>query len=193
MWPMGHVGVAYLCYVVFTRLQANRTPTAGPTVVVVFGSVFPDLVDKPLAWYLGSLPTGRTLAHSLLFLVPLCIVVDLIARSRDKEIYGIAFAIGAISHSLVDAAPVLWSDEADASFLLWPLLSVEEYEEGAPTLLGLLQESMHNPYFWSEFVFLGIAIVLWHRHRQAAGYWEDLAWLRARLADDQDTADKTGG
>lgn len=164
MWPMGHIAIAYLLYTGWTRLRYEEIPAAGPAIVVVFASLFPDIVDKPLAWYLGVLPTGRTLAHSLLFLLPLCLGIYLFTRARDKGEYGIAFAIGALSHSLVDALPVLWRDDASASFLLWPYWAVEPYEGAAPTPLELLQASLSQPYFLAEFVLLGLALILWHRH-----------------------------
>jgi len=164
MWPMGHVAIAYILYALSTRLRFEERPTGGPTVVVVFGSLFPDLVDKPLAWYLGVLPTGRTLAHSLLVLVPLCAVVFFVARQRGRGEYGVAFGIGALSHTLVDALPVLWDEEASARFLLWPYRSVPEYEEGPPGVLELLGESATDPYFLSEFVLLAIALALWRAH-----------------------------
>ena len=80
MWPIGHIGIAYLLYAAATRLRFDEIPTPGPTVALLVGALFPDLVDKPLAWYLNVLPTGRTLAHSLLVLVPLCLAVYLVAR-----------------------------------------------------------------------------------------------------------------
>ena len=164
MWPWGHLAVAYLCYTVYTNYRLNEQPAAVPVVLLGFGALFPDLVDKPLAWYLGVLPTGRTLAHSLLVLVPLSIGVILLARRYDRSEYGVAFAIGAISHALVDAAPVLWDPTASADFLLWPLVSVDTYESGAPTVLELLQGSLTDPYFLSEFVLLAITLVVWRHH-----------------------------
>ena len=92
-------------------------------------------MDKPLAWYLGVIPTGRSLAHSLVLLVPLSIGIYLLARRYGRTEYGVAFAIGALSHTLVDALPAVWGG-TNPSFLLWPLLSVESYESGAPTVLG---------------------------------------------------------
>ena len=163
---MGHVAIAYLLYAASTRTRFEEPPTSVPVVILVFGSLFPDLVDKPLAWYLDVLPTGRSLAHSLLVLVPLCLAVYVVARAYDRSEYGIAFAIGAISHSLVDALPVLWDDEASASFVLWPYWSVEPYEEGVPTVTELLTNSLSDPYFLLEFVLLAIALVLW----RADGY-----------------------
>lgn len=161
MWPIGHVAIAYLLYTGSTRLRSLGPPAAGPAFVACFGGLFPDIVDKPLAWYLDALPTGRTLAHSLLVLVPLCLLVYIVLRRYDRGEYGVAFAIGAISHSLVDALPVLWDDEASASFLLWPYWSVESYESGAPGVLELLSASLSQPYFYLEFVLLGVAIAIW--------------------------------
>ncbi len=164
MWPLGHLAIAYLLYALWTRSR-GRIPTAIPVVIVAVGSLFPDLVDKPLAWYLDVLPTGRTLTHSLLVLVPLCLVVFAVADRYDRREYGIAFGIGALSHSLVDAAPALWGG-TDAGFLLWPLVPVEAYEDGAPSVMELLLASLSDPYFLSEFVFAAIAFVVW----RADGY-----------------------
>lgn len=166
MWPIGHAGIAYICYTASTRLRFDDVPDPIPAVILIIGSLFPDLIDKPFAWYIPILPTGRTLAHSLVVLVPLVVLVYLLARRRGVGEYGVAFGIGAISHSLVDAAPVLWNPDATWEFLLWPVLSVPGYEEGAPSVLALLQESLTDPYFLLEFVFLGIAFILW----RADGY-----------------------
>ena len=163
MWPMGHLAVAYLLYAGYCRARGRERPGEVPTLVVLFGSLFPDLVDKPLAWYLGVLPTGRTLAHSLLVLVPLTLGLYALARRRGHPEYGVAFAIGTLSHAFVDAAPVLWDPNADAGFLLWPLVPVPAYEDGAPTVTALFAASLGDPYFLAEFVLLALALVLWRR------------------------------
>ena len=179
MWPWGHVAVAYLLYRSSTHARFEAPPAHGPVLVVTVASLFPDLVDKPLAWYGGVLPTGRTLAHSLVFLVPLSILVYLLARRYDRGEYGIAFAIGALSHALVDAAPALWRPEAEATFLLWPLLPVTPYETGAPTVVGLLSDSLTDPYFLLEFVLLAVALVLWRRDGYP-GLEPIRAWIRGQ-------------
>lgn len=170
MFPPGHLGGAYILYSLLTRSRLGATPAAGPTVVVLVASLFPDLVDKPLAWYAGILPTGRTLAHSLLFLVPLTLVLYWLARRRGHPELGVAFAVGALSHSFLDALPALWRDPVDAYFLLWPLLPVEDYDDDVSTsVLERLHEGfLANPelasaYFLSEFLLLGGAVWLWHR------------------------------
>ena len=163
MWPLGHVAVAYLCYTIATRARFDAPPAHIPALLLVFGSQFPDLVDKPLAWYLGVIPTGRTLAHSLLVLVPLSVAVLAISSHYDRGEYGIAFAIGALSHSVVDALPVLWGVDGSADHLLWPITPVEAYESGAPSVIALLQDSLGDPYFLAEFVLAAIAFTLWRR------------------------------
>ncbi len=162
MWPLGHVAIAYLLYTAATHSRFNAPPAHVPALILVVGSQFPDLVDKPLAWYLGVIPTGRSLAHSLVLLVPLSIGIYLLARRYGRTEYGVAFAIGALSHTLVDALPAVWGG-TNPSFLLWPLLSVESYESGAPTVLGLLQNSIGEPYFLAEFVLAAFALVAWRR------------------------------
>ncbi|QFU83263.1 metal-dependent hydrolase [Natronorubrum aibiense] len=164
MWPIGHVAVAYLCYTVATRARFDAPPAHVPALVLVLGSQFSDLVDKPLAWYLAVLPTGRTLAHSLFVLIPLTTAIIVLASRYDRREYGIAFSIGALSHVLVDVTPALWGVRESATHLLWPAIPVEEYEQGPPTILALLQDSLGQPFFLSEFVFAAVALVLWRRH-----------------------------
>lgn len=161
MWPIGHVAVAYLLYWAYERLAATERADLPTLLVLIFGGLFPDLVDKPLSWYLNVLPTGRTLAHSLLVLVPLCLLVYGLCRHYDRESWGIAFAIGSLSHALVDAAPVLWDPDASAGFLLWPLIPVEPYADSAPTVRALLLDSLTDPYFLLEFVLFGVALLIW--------------------------------
>ena len=165
MWPLGHAAVAYLVYSLVTRMRGNRPPKRVPVIILLVASQFPDLVDKPLAWYVGALPTGRTLAHSLLVLVPLTLGVYLLARRYDRVEYAIAFGIGVLSHALLDALPALWGG-TDPGFLLWPLVSVETYADGPPTVMGLLMASLRDPYFHLEFVTAGLAILAW----RADGY-----------------------
>jgi len=162
MWPLGHVAVAYLCYA-GVRRASGRTPAAAVAVVALLvGSQFPDLVDKPLAWYLGVLPTGRSLAHSLLVIGPLIGLAYLLADRYGRPEYGIAAGVGAGSHLLADVVPALWG-AADPAILVWPLLPLEPYPDGAPSIAGLLAESLGEPYFLAEFGLAAIAVVVWRR------------------------------
>ena len=176
MWPLGHVAVAYCCYTLATRARFDAPPAHVPVLLLVLGSQFPDLVDKPLAWYLPVLPTGRSLAHSLLLLLPLSAALYLIGRRDGRGEYGVAFGIGAISHTLVDVVPMVWDGRTRPNQLLWPITPVEPYEDGPPTVLGLLRESVTEPYFLAQLVLAAIAFTYWRRH----GY-PGLAPIRAAL------------
>lgn len=164
MWPIGHAAGAYLIYAAWGHSRGEVPPDGSAVLILVVASLLPDLVDKPLSWYLGVLPTGRSLTHSLLVVLPLCLAIGVLAARYDRTEWGIAFGCGALSHLLFDALPALWRPDAVLGFLFYPLIPVEPYEEGAPTLVGLLVNSIDDPYFYTEFVLLALAVVVWRRH-----------------------------
>ncbi|GAA0307731.1 metal-dependent hydrolase [Halarchaeum salinum] len=121
MWPWAHLGLAYVAYLVVRPRawwRADRL-TLGALVV---GTQLPDLIDKPLAWVVGVLPSGRSLAHSLVFVLPLLLVVAVVCRRRARREAGFAFGFGVLSHLALDAVgPFLAGDYGELGFLLWPL------------------------------------------------------------------------
>ncbi len=74
----------------------GTSPGEGPALAAVFGAALPDLIDKPI-WFVGVVDVGRTIGHSLLFAVPLVVLAWAVARSRGRELLGVAFAIGYLS------------------------------------------------------------------------------------------------
>jgi len=162
MWPLGHAAVAYLGYAGLRHARSNAAPGVGVIIALLIGSQLPDLVDKPLSWGMGVLPTGRSLAHSLVVLLPVLAVGLLLAARWDRAEYGIAVGVGASLHVLADSLPSLWTDEGVA-FLLWPLLAVQPYESGAPTVGGLLADSLGSPYLLVEFGLAALAVECWRR------------------------------
>lgn len=165
MWPVGHASVAYLLYAGISRQRFDTGPGSVAAILVGVGSLLPDLVDKLLAWHLGVLPTGRSLFHSSLVLVPFVLAVAVLARRRGSGEYAVAFGVGALSHPLFDAVPALWGPET-ATFLLWPFLPVTPYEGAPPTVVELLRSSLGDPYVLFEFLLLGLAVAVW----RADGY-----------------------
>ena len=163
MWPLGHVAIGFLAYLAVHRARNREDIDEIAVLLAVIGSLAPDIIDKPLAWHLGVLPTGRTLAHSLLVIVPVCLVAYVLASRSGHPEWGVGLTVGALSHLIVDALPVLWDPEASGSFLLWPVWSVEEYQDGAPTVTALLVEQLGDPYFLIEFPLFAIAVVCWYR------------------------------
>lgn len=162
MWLLGHAAAGYLCYSFATRTWLERTPGHLAVLVLLVGTQFPDLIDKPLAWYVGVLPTGRTLTHSLLVLVPLSVSVLVLTRRAARGEYGDAFVVGALSHVVFDALPALWS-ATSLNFLLWPTLPLGPHESGAPSLVELVTESVGEPYFLLQFGLAAVALVYWRR------------------------------
>lgn len=160
---MGHLAIAYLLFVGYERWRASDSDDGIAVIILAIGALFPDLVDKPLAWYAGVLPTGRSLAHSLVVLVPLCLLVFAVTARYGRPRWGVAFGIGAISHALVDAMPVLWRSDASASFLVYPIVPIDGYDEaGPPGVIELFMGSLGDPYFLIEFPLLALAIVVWY-------------------------------
>jgi membrane-bound metal-dependent hydrolase YbcI (DUF457 family) len=128
MWPWGHAAFGYLLY----RLgpsATGRRPTGPAVLALGVGTQFPDLVDKPLAWSLAVLPSGRSLAHSVLVAAVVIAAVAYVTRSSGRRRAGRAFAVGYLSHLLGDAlVPLVELDAAFLTFLVWPLLPPPPYE-----------------------------------------------------------------
>ncbi len=150
MFPWTHAAFGYALLLVLAVALSRRVSRAELLAVVV-GTQLPDLVDKPLAWWFNVLPSGRSLAHSLVVAVPLLVLVLAVAWYRSHPAVGAAFALGYASHLLGDTYVELlyWRTE-DLSFLLYPFLPAYPYDDGigfgeflsaievtTPLLLGL--------------------------------------------------------
>lgn len=167
MWPWEHLAVGYLCYSLWVHWRHDRPPTGAAVVAVVVATQLPDLVDKPLAWWLGVLPSGRSLGHSLFFAAPVTTFVWLIFGRR----IGGAFAIGYVSHLITDVVhPAILGGSFDYTFLVWPL--IERPQTGGDGLLVQTQRILSNfgelvtspegvSYLLFTVVLLGTAALLW--------------------------------
>jgi membrane-bound metal-dependent hydrolase YbcI (DUF457 family) len=100
-----HLAAGYLLYSLL-RHARGRSPASPAVVALLVGALFPDLVDKALA-YVGVLSYGRSFAHSLLTAgVVLAAVAWLADRAGNREA-AVAFAVGYLSHVAVDMVPPL--------------------------------------------------------------------------------------
>lgn len=127
MMPLGHAAVGYLLYVPYA-VRRRVDPHGGPLLALLFGTQFPDLADKPLGWSLGVLPSGRSLAHSLLTATVVLAVVLYAARRRGRWYWGTAFGIGYVSHLAADSVlPALRGRPDRLTNLGWPLLPPPDY------------------------------------------------------------------
>ncbi|WP_122089201.1 metal-dependent hydrolase [Halalkalicoccus subterraneus] len=163
MWPWGHAATGYLLYAAYTRLRYDRPPDGPATLLLLFGTQLPDLIDKPLAWTLLVLPSGRSLGHSLLLLVPLVLIAAVVVRNRDTE-WAIALAVGALSHAIVDVLPAALRGEfAYTTSLVWPLLPPPPYDEQGRTIIGQFLSLEPTPMLTFELVLALVAVAVWWR------------------------------
>lgn len=125
MLPWEHAAVAYLLYSGYSRVRYGEPPKGWPVLIVLFASQLPDLIDKPLAWHFGVLPSGRSLAHSIFVGVPLSALVLGLAHRRGRPELGSAFTIGYLSHLATDAVPLYPSASTSFESILWPLFDQE--------------------------------------------------------------------
>jgi hypothetical protein len=157
VWPWGHLAFAYLLYSSFVHVWYRRRPTWPGVALVAVGSQVPDLIDKPLAWTLNVLPSGRSLGHS--FLVGTIVVVVAIALFRRFDLKGWPFALGYYSHLLGDSIrPLLDGRFHDLAFLLWPFFELETTGEGPS--VGIVQYLLNAQLEGTVLIDLGLASVV---------------------------------
>jgi hypothetical protein len=161
MLPWGHAAVGYLWYTLYIRLRHRRPPAGAAVVALAVGTQFPDLVDKPLAWTFGVLPSGRSLAHSLLTLAVVAGVLYALYRNREALVTAGAFLVGWTSHVFADGYPILFGEATCLNYLLWPLLGVCPYEEASNSILGHLRAIELSDGIWFGLGLTAVAGVAW--------------------------------
>lgn len=175
MWPWEHVAVGYLAYSIMTRAWTRRPPRDAAAVAAVgFGALFPDLVDKPLAWTFGVLPSGTSLGHSVVLALPLTAALALLTWHLGRPTVGVAFAIGYFLHLPSDAlygALVLGAPVTPGSFA-WPLAPAAPIERPGfgsnfwhyfERYLAFLTGPDGVRYLVAELLLMGGALGLWLR------------------------------
>lgn len=161
MWPWGHFAFGYFLYSGFARVSSVRELDGYSVVFIIFGTQFPDLVDKPLAWTFHVLPSGRSLAHSVFAAVFVSTLIGIYCRSRGRPDLGIAFTIGYFSHLVGDGFRALLTGQyAYLSYLGWPLLPPPPYgDEGG--FLAHIPTIEFSPAFLFQVVLVTLLYVLW--------------------------------
>ncbi|WP_135825983.1 metal-dependent hydrolase [Halorussus ruber] len=172
MWPWEHLAVGYLCYSLFVRVFGRRAPRTWPVVALALGTQFPDLVDKPLAWAFGILPSGHSLAHSLLVALPASALAVTAAWALGRRKVGAAFAFGYLSHLPGDVFyPLLVGGEPNYGFLFWPVVpaSVSEASVGFVEMVRTLfvryvaelAQGEVSTYLAVELGLMASVVLLW--------------------------------
>lgn len=163
MWPWGHLAVGYLAYSLYTRTRTTQPPEDAPTLALAVGTQFPDLIDKPLAWTVGLLPNGRSLAHSVLTALLVIAALKVLAHRRARSVLANAFAIGYLSHLGADALhPLVERDLLSVAFLAWPIVPAIEYDTDK-SFLAHLHSIEFTPFFTFELGLVVLTLLVWIR------------------------------
>ncbi|MFC4541749.1 metal-dependent hydrolase [Halosolutus amylolyticus] len=174
MWPWEHAIVGYVVYSLFVRVVYRDSPGGLEAFAVVFASVLPDVIDKPLAWEFGVFETGYAIGHSIFFAVPLAIFAGLAARATGRQRAGVAFGLGYLLHLPGDVFySYIGSGLVRLEILLWPVESVDSPGQQrrtgfAETFLRLFDDYQGSilagdlsPYLRLQLGLAGIAFLLW--------------------------------
>ena len=171
MWPWEHLASGYLAYSLANRVLGGDSPTGTEVAALFVGTQFPDLIDKPLGWGTSLLPSGISLAHSLLCAVPVSVTAVLVARRAGPRKVGWAFAAGYLAHLPGDIVyPMVVGGEPRLAFLLWPLLQTPASAPASITghvwglfaqFVALLGTPTGRVYFALEILLLGTAALAW--------------------------------
>jgi hypothetical protein len=120
MYPFTHISIALGSVRGGDQLTRRKhsNPAPAPEIdyrMVALGSILPDLIDKPLKWFIfrKQLPDDHLWGHTLLFSASLVAAGLWLARRGDSRL--LALGLGSLTHPFVD--PVV---ERPAN-LFWPL------------------------------------------------------------------------
>ncbi|WP_306054812.1 metal-dependent hydrolase [Natronococcus wangiae] len=176
MWPWEHAIVGYLAYSLFCHAYYRDSPGGLEALAVVFASVLPDLIDKPLTWEYEVFEVGYAIGHSIFFAVPLSIVVGALARSLGRGPTGVAFAVGYLLHLPADVVDrYVRDDHLSFWIVLWPFRQDEArlyaYGDGPDfvdqffLLLGTYRHELFasdpSTYVLLQAGMAGFAALLW--------------------------------
>ncbi len=172
MWPWEHAIVGYVAYSLFCHAYYRDSPSGLEAFAAVFGSVLPDLIDKPLSWEFGVFEAGYAIGHSIFFAVPLAIVVGFGARSIRRPRTGIAFGLTYLLHLPSDVLDAyVREDIVHYELLLWPVVTVQDggHSHGFLEQFSILFEQYRvelfssdpSAYLWAQLGLGVFAGVLW--------------------------------
>jgi hypothetical protein len=165
MWPWAHAALGYLCYTFYLQVRLDQRPVGLPVVALGIGTQLPDLIDKTLAWYVGVLPYGRSLTHSVFTGGLLLLAGVAVLRLRGANRSATAFAIGYASHFLGDAFGHLVDQSwADLAFLVWPLLPIPDQGGELEGVIAHLRNIEGSPLFLFGLALTAVGLALWYRH-----------------------------
>lgn len=131
----GHVGLTAAA----ARFIERRTAAVVDYRVVMLGSMFPDMVDKPAFLLFSGVPSGRFFAHTLLAAL-LLLGVGVYRHMRGGGTGALAFGGAVLIHDLLDS---MW---VYPRTFFWPLLGFGfEPTKDADWLAGVTDNFFNDP------------------------------------------------
>jgi inner membrane protein len=124
--------------------------------ILLIGSLFPDIIDKPVGQYFfrDTFSNGRIFSHSLLFLLVLASAGFFLFK-RYRQVWLLTLAAGTLSHLILDG---MWTVPHT---LFWPVMgfTFEKYEL-TNWLANVFQALFHQA---SAAIpeLIGLFIILW--------------------------------
>jgi len=156
-----------------TRRPGNGSHKAAATLrdvathidyrLIVIGSMLPDIIDKPLGyWIVPSLENGRTFCHTLIFFLVLVTIGTWLHRRGGRTAF-MFLAFGSGIHLALDQ---MWYEPET---LLWPFLGTSLYKRDPVDFVehvkeNLLHDSLtYIPEIIGFIILVGIGLFLLRR------------------------------
>lgn len=123
MWPWDHLAFGYLLYLILGAPNPRSQRDDLTFIVLAIGTQLPDLIDKPLAWSVGLLPSGLSLGHSVAFLAILTPLAVSVSNRYGRPGLASALVTGVASHLIGDVLfALLIGSPRPYQFLFWPVI-----------------------------------------------------------------------
>ncbi|TKX61873.1 metal-dependent hydrolase [Halorubrum sp. GN12_10-3_MGM] len=155
MFPLEHFLVALLPILAYALIRNRQLPSKGLLFAVFLGSQFPDLIDKPLAYWVGILPSGRVFTHSLPIAIPIAVIVLGYGWRTDRLQIAGGFVAAYLFHLLGDTYRVLLTGQIPP-MLVWPSVTLQRHSR-LPSWAGI---DGINVRMWNLFSLLVLTVIL---------------------------------
>ncbi|MDS0295304.1 metal-dependent hydrolase [Halogeometricum luteum] len=160
MIPYAHAAIGYLLWTGITHLSDGRPPGHAEVWLLLLGTQFPDIVDKPLAWTFGVLPSGRSLGHSLFTVAVVFAVLYAVGTRLGRKNLALAFGAGHLSHSLADVYPFLFQARYEyLGYLVWPILSGPP--DAGKSFAAYLQRLSLQSFLSVQALLAALIVAIW--------------------------------
>lgn len=179
MLPHAHLALGYLTVSAYTNGALRRAPGQRELGAILIGSQFADLIDKPLVLLGEPFVSGRTVAHSMLVVLPAFLCLLFVSRTdAGTRSTVVAFSLSWAVQPFADASLFLLQgtvvrDLVEISFLVWPatlpadgiissisnIAYVEQVIRKKPAWTAHTLPKSEDLRFWIRILELSLAVV----------------------------------